>query len=202
MKKGFTLVELLIVIGILAIIATVTVVVLNPAEILRQTRDSTRISDLDGLRSALAVYVATVANPNMSTSSSGSGACAATVCFTHAAWGATATPCGFMVGQTTHIYGGSYASTAIQAVDGIGWIPVNFGAIPGGSPLSKLPIDPINNESYTYGYACDDTNETFELDGYMESSRYGYGGADDKTSTDGGDNKQVYEVGTEPGLDL
>ena len=34
MKKGFTLIELVIVIGILAILATVVVLVLNPAQLL------------------------------------------------------------------------------------------------------------------------------------------------------------------------
>ena len=51
--KGFTLLELLIVIGILAILAGVVVLVLNPAELLRQARDSQRISDLSTMRSAI-----------------------------------------------------------------------------------------------------------------------------------------------------
>ena len=45
-KKGFTLIELLIVIAIIAILAVVVVLVLNPAELLRQSRDSQRLSDI------------------------------------------------------------------------------------------------------------------------------------------------------------
>ncbi|KKU14411.1 MAG: hypothetical protein UX23_C0018G0001, partial [Parcubacteria group bacterium GW2011_GWB1_45_9] len=53
MKKGFTLIELLIVIGLLAILSTVAVLVINPAELLRQARDSQRVSDLGTVHSAL-----------------------------------------------------------------------------------------------------------------------------------------------------
>ena len=61
--KGFTLIELLIVITILAILATAVALVLNPAELLKQGRDSTRLSDLAVIQSALALYVADVAGP-------------------------------------------------------------------------------------------------------------------------------------------
>ncbi len=57
LKKGFTLVELLIVIGILAVLATATVLILNPGELLAQGRDSSRISDMNTLNSAMSVYL-------------------------------------------------------------------------------------------------------------------------------------------------
>ena len=55
-QKGFTLIELLIVIAIIAILAVVVVLTLNPAELLRQARDSNRISDFATIKSALALY--------------------------------------------------------------------------------------------------------------------------------------------------
>src|SRR4030042_7056793 len=58
MVWGFTLIELVLVIGILAILAVVVVVVLNPAEWLRQSRDSNRLSDLQTINSALGYYLA------------------------------------------------------------------------------------------------------------------------------------------------
>ncbi len=52
-KKGFTLIELLIVIGIIGILAAAVIVVLNPAELLAQARDGTRLSDIDSANSAI-----------------------------------------------------------------------------------------------------------------------------------------------------
>src|ERR1700719_2922177 len=71
-KKGFTLIELLVVIAIIAILSVVVVLTLNPAELLRQSRDSNRLSDLDTLNHALSIYNAdqsTGANFNMGSSS-------------------------------------------------------------------------------------------------------------------------------------
>ncbi|HEY4526144.1 MAG TPA: prepilin-type N-terminal cleavage/methylation domain-containing protein, partial [Candidatus Paceibacterota bacterium] len=45
-RSSFTLIELLIVIAIVAILSTVVIITLNPAELLRQSRDSVRLSDL------------------------------------------------------------------------------------------------------------------------------------------------------------
>ena len=57
-KKGnnaFTLVELLIVLGILAVLVTATVLLLNPTEFIAQGRDSRRISDLKNLDTAISL---------------------------------------------------------------------------------------------------------------------------------------------------
>ena len=62
-QKGFTLLELIIVIGILAVLATVSVLVLNPAQLFAQDRDTTRISDLGTLRSAIGLYLSSVSSP-------------------------------------------------------------------------------------------------------------------------------------------
>jgi len=56
--RGFTLIELLVVIAILAVLAVAVVVVLNPAELIKQARDTTRISDLAALNSAISLYLA------------------------------------------------------------------------------------------------------------------------------------------------
>lgn len=50
---GFTLLELLMVMAIIGTLASVLLVLINPAEISRRTRDSKRISDLGTIRSAI-----------------------------------------------------------------------------------------------------------------------------------------------------
>ena len=54
MNKGFTLIEILIVVAIIAILASVVLVGVGPTQ--RAGRDSRRISDLQGVRNALELY--------------------------------------------------------------------------------------------------------------------------------------------------
>ena len=175
MKKGFTLIELLIVIGILAILAVAAVLVLNPAEILRQARDSQRISDLSSVKSAIALYFSTVTStPTI----------------------AAAGP--FSTGMTDCAWGtGGCTVRNITTVDGNGWVPIDLRKTSGGSPLGSLPIDPSNSttvSSTQYGFKGDTTALTFKLTTFLESVKYS-----PKMATDGGSNSNstsTYEVGT------
>jgi len=63
--RGFTLIELLIVIAILAILATVVLLVINPVQMFAQARDSQRIYDLNTLSNATALYLTTVTSPDL-----------------------------------------------------------------------------------------------------------------------------------------
>lgn len=57
-EKGFTLVELLIVVAIIGILAGVVLIAINPGETLRKSRDATRLSDLDSVARALNLALA------------------------------------------------------------------------------------------------------------------------------------------------
>ncbi|MDO8504560.1 MAG: hypothetical protein Q7S36_01780, partial [Candidatus Liptonbacteria bacterium] len=78
------------------------------------------------------------------------------------------------------------------AVDGNGWVPVNFTQISSGAPIGNLPIDPTNDLTHFYGYAAS-SSLLFELDALLESTKYA-----SKASSDGGSSSTVYEVGTAP----
>ncbi|MEX0689878.1 MAG: type II secretion system protein [Candidatus Paceibacterota bacterium] len=177
--KGFTLIELLIVIAILAILATTVTLVLNPAELLRQGRDSTRISDMNTINSALALYLADVASPSFS----GEQRCTVS-------------------GGTSPFTTACDTTTSSTAVSGAGWVDVDLTVVSGGSPLSRLPIDPVNSTTYFYGFSTDSSALTYEINAHMESERYKNGGDSDVESTDGGDEAAWYEVGSASGLAL
>ena len=175
MKKGFTLIELVIVIGILAILAAAVVLVLNPAQLLAQARDSQRISDLGSVKSAIALYLATAASPAFVSAgpvftSFSPAACPFTTC----------------AGATV---------TNSTVVTGAGWVKIDLTTTSGGSALGSLPMDPSNGTTYEYGYKGDISLLTFKLVGILESTKYA-----PLMSGDGGTSTAWYEIGTK--LDL
>ena len=198
-KNGFTLIELLVVIAIIAILAVVVIVTLNPAELLRQSRDSQRISDLGTLKSAIGLYLVDATSPNLASSSLGYSACYLSTTIGN---GTTTAKCG--VFANTYSSGNASATSALYRDNNSqGWLPVNFSQISYGSPLSVLPVDPVNNATYYYAYAATSTGGYYyEINAFMESKKYGAGGSNNVVTTDGGDNSSTYEVGTEPALNL
>ncbi len=189
--KGFTLIELLIVIAIIAILATAVVLLLNPAELLRQARDSQRISDLGTLKSAIAFY--------QSTSGAAIGGAAGT-CYFYNPAAAPIVPAANCAAR--HVGRANVVGNTTLATDGTGWVPVNFNSTPGGSPLSVLPKDPRNTltgGNFFYSYATDGSS-LFEMNAEMESARYSNAGSDDVESNDGGTLPNVREVGNVTGL--
>jgi prepilin-type N-terminal cleavage/methylation domain-containing protein len=195
MKKGFTLIELLIVIAILALLMSIIIITLNPAELLKKSRDTKRVSDLNALRTALNLYVTDKSAPDLDIY----GTCGTNTWFSLGADDA---------GGNCTALAGSFCTTTNRLTTGLGWVPVNFGSISSGSPLSALPADPTNATSTAtttnlyYAYQCDSTNVTFELNAQMESTYYKSGGDGDVVNADGGNNATLYEVGSDPGLDL
>ena len=187
--KGFTLIELLVVIGILAILAVAAILVLNPAQLFAEARDSQRINDMNNLKSAVALYLSTVSSPDMDFAG---GTCGTNY------WGSIATA------ANNFVVVGAISANVGTTVDGNGWVPVNIGAISGGSPLSALPTDPLNPDTaaQSYTYSCDNIAKTFEVNSNMESTRYANTGTSDVESTDGGNTAGIFEVGNDPGLNL
>ena len=201
-RSAFTLIELLVVIAIIAILSIVVVLTLNPAESLRQTRDSNRLSDLSVLSSAIAQYQ----TDQSIISGSGSLGTANTVYISLPDPTASTTAgsnCSSLnlptlpTGYTYHCAGPSF----YRKTDGTGWIPLNFSSITTGSPLGSLPIDPQNTSSSRLYYTYVTNGTQYETTSPMESQKYKLGGSQDEISQDGGTLASVYEKGTKLGLE-
>ena len=57
-KKGFTLIEILVVIGIIAILAAIVIIAINPARQFAQARESQRVSNVDAILDAIGQNIA------------------------------------------------------------------------------------------------------------------------------------------------
>jgi prepilin-type N-terminal cleavage/methylation domain-containing protein len=211
-EGGFTLLELLIVISIIAILSVALVLVLNPAEALKKSRDAQRISDLSTLKTALGLYLTSTTTPYLG------GVASNATCKTTptTAWGAGTFKIYYSLPGATDItdanLDGATADNSVQATtpslsDGTGWVPVNFDTLIGGSPISNLPVDPTNvvvtttstaaavdSTALVYRYGCSQSPLAFEIDATLESDAYTV--AENKRISDGGNNSSIYEVGT------
>ena len=191
-KKGFTLIELLVVIAILAILSVVVILTINPAQMLKQARDSQRVSDMATMKSAISLYLADVSN--LAATALGSSS----TCYLSSAPGIAsgAAGCNSRMSTGDTVVASTTAANAASTTGG-GWIKIDFSGISSGAPIGSLPIDPVNNAVYFYSYATNASpNYQFEINSDMESTRYAASGTSDVESTDGGTNTAVYEVGT------
>lgn len=193
--KGFTLLELLIVIAIIAILSVILVLVLNPAETLRKSRDAQRISDLNTVKTALGLYLTATTSPYLAGNAS-NAACVsgARIQYLSVATTSDMTETGFV----------SVSATTSASVNSTGWIPVNLSSLTGGSPIASMPLDPVNtlantaaiaDTDYMYRYACNNSPIGFEMTAKLESNAYTID--DNRATKDGGNNSTLYEVGTD-----
>ena len=185
---GFTLIELLVVIAIVAILSVVVILVLNPAELLKQARDSNRLQDLANINTALNLFQTdTGGNLSMGTAST------TYISIPDPVATSTAGDQCQGLGLPSLPTGWSYhcaASSTYRLVNGTGWVPVDFTQISFKSPLAILPVDPVNTTSsgryYTYT-----PGGSWELTAFTESQKYAKLEADD-----GGIDLAMYEIGS------
>ncbi len=150
---GFTLVELLVVISIIAILAIIVWLFLNPLEQSKRIRDASRLTDLAQLHQAI-----------NTASGEATGSAEQLLC------SGSSIPC----------HGSSHSDTRVNS--GVGWLKVNLSNNKTAS-FGTLPIDQINNATYHYTYCSDGKNWEISasLESDKQVSLMGSDGGNDNT---------------------
>jgi prepilin-type N-terminal cleavage/methylation domain-containing protein len=211
MKKsvGFTLIELIVVLAIIATLAAILITIVKPQQIFMNMRDTQRKSDLKSLSSAIDIYLTDMTNsgreavltPSSTKLNQPSGVTL------------TKTNDGCLGGATPTIF---YSAASVEGVVGSGftgaratnsrtvatsttsdppgWLPVPLGTSTVVN-LPSLPLDPRNsnsaansNPSFYYTFACR-TDLTYELNANLENPN------NTDENNDGGNNPYIYEIG-------
>ena len=183
-REAFTLIEVLVVVAIIAAAAVAVILTLNPTELLKQSRDSSRIADMNTLNTTLAIF-----------SADQPGAFTGVSTVVYVSLPDSTTTCanlGLPALPAPYTYN-CVSSSTLRNVDGTGWIPVNLTAITSfGGILHALPIDPSQSTSTGLYYAFDHSSIGWELTSVMESAKQ-----QPIMSSDGGVSASAYEVGTD-----
>lgn len=198
-RKGFTLIELIIVIAIIALLGTTVIVVLDPVEMFKEGRDSQRIADVEQMNRVMSLYAANVGDLSASICDN--------KCYAQTLEGVgfgTAPRCGQRYSAANN---NTTVTSTSQAIDGTGWVPVDLRPMSTGIPITAWPIDPktvvnlnglqtqvLVGTSQYYSFAC--LNSAWEFTAHLESARY----TSSSSETDGGTDLRLYEVGTNVGL--
>jgi len=175
---------MLIVIAIIAILAAIIILAINPIEQMKKTRDARRMADLQSLNQALQ-YAELDLDPSSQMGSS------SVVYVSLPSSNSDCSDLGLPALNSPWTYHCSSQDNYRKA-DGSGWVPVNFTslkAVP--NALTILPIDPLNTASspgYYYTYV---TGGSWKLTAVLESSSNA-----NKAINDGGTNPSLYETGT------
>ncbi len=228
-RRGFTLIELVIVIGLIALLAATIVLVLDPAAIFREGRDIRRIADLGKMNAAVGLAFATSGSkppvgvcvpaspasppsgPTPSGDPQGSPPLppgASPPPFNppppiYPAWCYQHAPYPESRCEDRYAVPVSATSTASRKIDGTGWVPIDMTEAIGGTLLSAWPVDPGEDGVHFYSFICRTTSASeivWEFSGHMESVRYASSGESDVESTDGGNRPGLFETGTDVGL--
>jgi prepilin-type N-terminal cleavage/methylation domain-containing protein len=181
--EGFTLIELLVVIAIIAVLAVVVILTLNPAQLLAQSRDSQRLSDMATLQSALNLYT-----------EDQSGVAGYSLGVASTSYLSVPDPSSIAcvdLGMPSSSYSYQCASsTSYRRSTGAGWIPVDLASTTTGSPIGSIPVDPVNQTSTDLYYTYTTNGIQYQVNAFLESSKYA------KTAfNDAGSDPSLLEVG-------
>lgn len=154
-SRGFTLVELLIVVGVLTVLVGSVLVVLNPDALRSRSRDAKRIADLKNIQASLELYITD--NNAYPTSGPAGVSCAKSV------WeNISKGPVGSDTGSSCIFKALVPAYTKNLEVD-----PLSSTAQPPSNPCTEDA-----SANYRYNYVTDDNSSRYVLTAILETDEY------------------------------
>lgn len=155
---SFTLLELIIVMGLIGILALVIIQILKPQELFKKGKDAQRITDMQFNNSVIDIvkqesptaYLGEAKKIYLSLVDASS-------------------TCGTWKNKLPRLPTGySFACSANpEKADGTGWLPINFTET-SMTKINALPVDPVNEPPNFYMYATDGKN--YETAAFLDSS--------------------------------
>ena len=186
-SKGFSLVEIIIAVFILAFLTVLVVVLLDPADFFSGARDTRRISDLQAIDSAISMYKTEVG---------GSLRAGGTPFAVYISLPDSNNNCNSYPSLPSLNPPQKYIcadQNNFRKVDENGWIQINFTKISSNS-LTVLPIDPVNSVTSGMYYTLVTDGKKWELTSVLESDKNK--GVDKIGGKDGGQNDDILEIGS------
>ena len=181
-NQSFTLVELLIVLVLIAVLAAVLIVTINPGQIMSRGRDTQRINDLKNIEKIMDILSTepffnelNYASPNI----------------VYISLPDSSATCTSWLTQLPSLPSGwSYRCSATPTnIDGTGWIPIPFNQFPLIN-IARLFIDPLNKPPYYYTFVVGGSYElTAKLENIPKTKSH-------PSANDNGDHDLVLEFGS------
>lgn len=179
-NRGFSLIEILVVLGLIFFLFTNFFYLWNTSQIFKKGRDSRRINDLQALDISIKNLLATQDYINLGEEN-----------IIYISLPDSSSTCGsynlnkvFLPFSYRCQTNNDYLKT-----NGQGWLPINF-APANVLVLSQLPVDPLNNANYFYSYQV--KNGRYKLTARFEDKNF-----IEKMVSDGGLEMTLYEVGSD-----
>ncbi|GIW66842.1 MAG: hypothetical protein KatS3mg095_0740 [Candidatus Parcubacteria bacterium] len=194
MKKGFTLLELIATLSVLGIISTIVINLIKPIDIIKCSRDTQRINDLNSLNSAISYYLSEITNPDLDGpyfTNSGFDESSSSL-FVSVPKSKESTSTSLFYENKNWLIIQPSSTNFSYLINGQGWLPINFLDLQQRA-INILPVDPINtfNKNYFYSYAFKRSAKSYELNAKFECPKF-----IQLAKSDGGDS-DLFEVGTD-----
>ena len=191
LKNRSLFLEVFFAVLLISILIYLIVAVLNPSEIIRQSRDSQRMVEIIDLSQAINLEKVGTGNKNFGLLKT---------IYISIPYGAD--DCGYFSSNPLDLpvisEGWRYScvpASRLRNVDGTGWMPLNLSNE--SASMKQLPIDPVNSGAGGFFYSYYPGIEGYKVTAKFESKKHGFSGKADNFSAGTGNGYGILEKGTD-----